>query len=392
MKKKNVVNLIRYHAEGNESGFREEAYAIANEFDAKGDYQLAEYVMALMSDANVLYTQNFDYESEFLEKINVAYAIANEFDAKGDYQLAEYVMALMSDANVLYTQNFDYESEFLEKINVDSTPLFLPDVISQELIGIANAINNKADVNKFLFEGAPGTGKTEAVKQLAKVLDREIYMVDFSAIIDSKLGQTQKNITALFKEINSFSMQDKVIFLFDEIDALALDRTNSNDLREMGRATSTLLKGLDNLSERAMVIATTNLFENFDKAVIRRFDYVINFNRYSRDDLIQISENLLDVIIKKHKGAEKNKRLFKKIIALYDILPYPGDLKNIIKTAVVFSNVEDRFDYFRRLYLTVRGKMPTDVKELQAEGFTVREIEILTGVSKSAVARELKEE
>lgn len=345
MKKKNVVNLIRYHAEGNESGFREEAYAIAN-----------------------------------------------EFDAKGDYQLAEYVMALMSDANVLYTQNFDYESEFLEKINVDSTPLFLPDVISQELIGIANAINNKADVNKFLFEGAPGTGKTEAVKQLAKVLDREIYMVDFSAIIDSKLGQTQKNITALFKEINSFSMQDKVIFLFDEIDALALDRTNSNDLREMGRATSTLLKGLDNLSERAMVIATTNLFENFDKAVIRRFDYVINFNRYSRDDLIQISENLLDVIIKKHKGAEKNKRLFKKIIALYDILPYPGDLKNIIKTAVVFSNVEDRFDYFRRLYLTVRGKMPTDVKELQAEGFTVREIEILTGVSKSAVARELKEE
>ena len=40
-------------------------------------------------------------------------------------------------------------------------------------------------------------------------------------------------------------MLDKVIFLFDEIDALALDRTNSHDLREMGRATSTLLKGLD---------------------------------------------------------------------------------------------------------------------------------------------------
>lgn len=345
MKKKSIVNLIRYHAEGNESGFREEAYAIAN-----------------------------------------------EFDEKGDYQLAEYVMALMSDANVLYTQNIDYESEFLEKVNTNSMPLFLPDTISQELIGIANAINNRAEVNKFLFEGVPGTGKTEAVKQLAKVLDREIYMVDFSAIIDSKLGQTQKNITALFKEINSFSMLDKVIFLFDEIDALALDRTNNNDLREMGRATSTLLKGLDNLSERAVVVATTNLYENFDKAVIRRFDYVINFNRYSREDLIQIAENLLDIIIKKQKSTEKNKRLFKKIISLYDELPYPGDLKNIIKTAVVFSNSEDRFDYFRRLYLAVRGKMPTDTKELQAEGFTVREMEILTGISKSSVARELKED
>lgn len=345
MKKKSIVNLIRYHAEGNESGFREEAYAIAN-----------------------------------------------EFDEKGDYQLAEYVMALMSDANVLYTQNIDYESEFLEKVNTNSMPLFLPDTISQELIGIANAINNRAEVNKFLFEGVPGTGKTEAVKQLAKVLDREIYMVDFSAIIDSKLGQTQKNITALFKEINSFSMLDKVIFLFDEIDALALDRTNNNDLREMGRATSTLLKGLDNLSERAVVVATTNLYENFDKAVIRRFDYVINFNRYSREDLIQIAENLLDIIIKKQKSTEKNKRLFKKIISLYDELPYPGDLKNIIKTAVVFSNIEDRFDYFRRLYLAVRGKMPTDTKELQAEGFTVREMEILTGISKSSVARELNNE
>ncbi len=84
----------------------------------------------------------------------------------------------------------------------------------------------------FFFRNA-GTGKTEAVKQLARILDREIFMVDFSAIIDSKLGQTQKNLAALFKEINSFVQPKKVIVLFDEIDALALDRTNSNDLREM---------------------------------------------------------------------------------------------------------------------------------------------------------------
>ena len=94
----------------------------------------------------------------------------------------------------------------------------------------------------------------------------------------------------------------------------------------------------------------------------------------------------------KQKGAEKNIRLFRKIISLYETLPYPGDLKNIIKTAVVFSNAEDSSDYFRRLYLAVCGKTPTDAKELQREGFTVREIEILTGISKSSVARELKEE
>ena len=46
----------------------------------------------------------------------------------------------------------------------------------------------------------------------------------------------------MFKEINSFINPEKVIVLFDEIDALALNRTSSNDLREMGRVTSTLLK------------------------------------------------------------------------------------------------------------------------------------------------------
>ena len=44
-------------------------------------------------------------------------------------------------------------------------------------------------------------------------------MVDFSAIVDSKLGQTQKNLTEMFKEINSFINPEKVIVLFDEIDA-----------------------------------------------------------------------------------------------------------------------------------------------------------------------------
>ena len=146
---------------------------------------------------------------------------------------------------------------------------------------------------------------------------------------------------------------------------MALDRTNSHDLREMGRATSTLLKGLDNLSSRAIVIATTNLFENFDKAMSRRFDYIIHFNNYSDEDLMEVGEKLLDDILKKQKNAEKNKKLFRKIISLYGTLPYPGELKNIIKTSVIFSNIEDKYDYFRRLYLAAKGKMPTDIIELK---------------------------
>ena len=43
-------------------------------------------------------------------------------------------------------------------------------------------------------------------------------------------------------------------------------------------------------------------------------------------------------------------------------------------------------------YVHVSGFATFDLKELQNKGFTIREIEILTGVSKSQVARELKED
>ena len=215
-------------------------------------------------------------------------------------------------------------------------------------------------------------------------------MVDFSAIVDSKLGQTQKNLAALFKEINSFVQPKNVIVLFDEIDAIALDRTNSNDLREMGRATTAILKGLDRMKEDVVLIATTNLFEHFDKALIRRFDLVIDFNRYTKEDLLLISERLLDRYLDKFKLANRDIRLFRKIMNLLLEKKYPGDLKNLIKTSVAFSNPHDGMDYFRKLYYSICGEKPNDLKKLQAQKFTVREIEILTGRSKSSVARDLK--
>ena len=60
---------------------------------------------------------------------------------------------------------------------------------------------------------------------------------------------------------------------------------------------------------------------------------------------------------------------------------YPGDLKNLIKTSVAFSNPHDGVDYFRRLYYSVCNEKSKDLKKLQPQKFTVREIEILTGKS-----------
>jgi hypothetical protein len=158
----------------------------------------------------------------------------------------------------------------------------------------------------------------------------------------------------------------------------------------MGRATSSVLKGLDGLNSSVVLIATTNLFGSFDKALVRRFDKVVDFNRYTKEDLEEIAEVLLDEFLQKFSFAGRNKKLFQKIIALMDSVPYPGDLKNLIKTSIAFSNPQDPFDYLRRLFTQVRPGCSMACKELQDMGFTVREIEILTTVSKSKVARELQ--
>lgn len=346
MKKINVLNLIKYYSEGNDTAFRSEAYDIARDFDKSGDHELAEYVMALLSNTNTFTPQSNETNSPFFEKIDVS--------------------------------NFS---------------LPLPEKIKDDVLGIVNAIGHNIGVNKFLFEGVPGSGKTETVKQIARILNRELYMVRFDIIVDSKLGQTSKNITTAFMEINKLRHPENAIILFDEIDAIALDRLNSNDLREMGRATSTLLKELDNLNERVVLIATTNLFKSFDKALIRRFDAVINFDRYTKEDLVDVAESILNDYLERFDSAAKDIRLFRKIIFLMKEKIFPGDLKNLIKTSLAFSNSKNEYDYLIRLYEGItNSKIDGDIKKLQNEGFTIREIEKLTGISKSQVSRGLNGE
>lgn len=341
MRKKNILNLIKYYAEHNDAGFRNEAYIIAKLFDQAGDSQLAEYIMALLSGANTFVPQNNEYQSSFFNKVSLA---------------------------------------------GDSLPL--PTSIMNDIIGVINSIRHHSGFNKFLFEGDPGTGKTETVKQIARILSRDLYSIDFDSVIDSKLGQTSKNIASVFQEIRALPNPEKAIIMFDEIDAIALDRINSNDLREMGRATSSVLKGLDGLDGNIVLIATTNLFSQFDKALTRRFDAIINFNRYNKNELLDVAESILNDLLSQFKFAGRNMRLFRKIISTMDKIPYPGELKNIIKTSVAFSDPTNEYAYLKKLYETVSG--PSDIKTLQNQGFSVREIEILTSISKSQVARELQ--
>lgn len=84
-------------------------------------------------------------------------------------------------------------------------------------------------------------------------------------------------------------------------------------------------------------------------------------------------------------------RLFRKVMALMPELPYPGDLQNMLRSAVAFSDPGDEFDYMRRLYsMACPDDSLSDLVGLREQGFTIREIATLVNAPRSTVSRKLK--
>jgi DNA replication protein DnaC len=90
-------------------------------------------------------------------------------------------------------------------------------------------------MNKFFIYGRPGTGKTTFVKELANTINKKYVILNLSSIIDSKLGESIKNMEKLFE-----NKKDLLIFL-DEVDSVASSRKTTHDIQEMFRVLNILL-------------------------------------------------------------------------------------------------------------------------------------------------------
>ena len=133
-----------------------------------------------------------------------------------------------------------------------------------------------------LFYGGPGTGKTETVYQLARQTGRDILVVDVPQIKSKWVGDSEKNIKALFDRYRELVNRSEVapILLFNEADAIIGIRKNgaTNAVDKMENTIQNIiLQEMESLD--GILIATTNLADNLDIAFERRFLYKIRFDK-----------------------------------------------------------------------------------------------------------------
>lgn len=137
-------------------------------------------------------------------------------------------------------------------------------------------------LNATLLYGESGVGKTAFSRYIAYKLGMPYLYVNFSKMLDSYLGGTAKNLTNLFNFIN----QQQCVVMLDEIDSLAVKREykDSGAGAEVSRSTTCLLQLLDAVTNDHILIAATNLIEDVDSAVKRRFTEIHEMHRLAADD------------------------------------------------------------------------------------------------------------
>lgn len=128
-------------------------------------------------------------------------------------------------------------------------------------------------LHTLLFIGAPGTGKTLSASVLAGELRLPLFLIRLESLITKFMGETAAKLRLIFDGVE----ETRGIYLFDEVDALAGDRSSTNDVGEIRRVLNSFLQFLEQEGSSSLVVAATNHPQLLDRAVFRRFGAVVTY-------------------------------------------------------------------------------------------------------------------
>ena len=191
-----------------------------------------------------------------------------------------------------------------------------------------NAYGNGVSV---LLYGPPGTGKTMSAQVVAREIGLPLYRVDTSQLFSKYIGETQKNLNAVFDEAET----SNVILFFDEADALFSKRTDvesSND-RHANQEIAFLLQRIEEY--KGMSILATNYYSGFDKAFVRRITYAVRLEQPDYETRLLLWENTLPSTVPTEKDID-----YEFLAESFELTG--SNIKAILLSAAYMAGAEDK--------------------------------------------------
>lgn len=278
-----IKSLIKSFSDGDDSRFYATAMQIAAAEARKGRQELADELKKLIKDS-----KKFKHDVGSLKNlpVNAAQKELNdllEFTRPND-RLKD--MVLNDKLKKIIIRILD-EQKQIEKLKQ----------------------HNLFPRKKLLLTGPPGCGKTMTAKVLSNELGIPLFVIRLDGLISRYMGESIAKLRLVFDTMKEF----RAVYLFDEFDSIGTTRNHGNDVGEIKRVLNSFLLQIEKDESNSLIIAATNMPENLDEALFRRFDDIINYPLPTEKQIYQFykrelneklseSDNILLNLSKKSTG------------------------------------------------------------------------------------------
>jgi SpoVK/Ycf46/Vps4 family AAA+-type ATPase len=298
---KQILAMLRSRAEGDEESFFSIALQVAAAEARQGHRQIAEELRAEVDKARAKTSRRASVAIPFL-------------NPRGSLEgLLELRQPRFNLKDVVLNERL------ITRIN---------DVLRQQRKRDWLREHGKTPNRRLLFVGPPGSGKTMSAEALAGELHLPMFMIRLESMITRYMGETAAKLRLIFDE----TAKRRAVYLFDEFDAVGSHRTATNDVAEMRRVLNSFLQFMEESNATdSVIICSTNHPKLLDRALLRRYDQVLEFDAPTAEQVRKlIAANL---------GAMKiTKPSWKKIVQAAQGLSQSEIVRatdDVVKTAIL---------------------------------------------------------
>lgn len=242
-----IKSLIKSFSEGDDSRFYATAMQIAAAEARKGHQDLAEELKKLIQDSKKL---KINKRTIKRLPINAAQKELNDLleFSRPDDKLKDMVLSIKLKKSL---QRILDEQRQIEKLRQ----------------------HNLYPRKKLLLTGPPGCGKTMTARVISNELNIPLFVIRLDGLISRYMGESIAKLRLVFDTMKEF----RAVYLFDEFDSIGTTRNQGNEVGEIKRVLNSFLLQIEKDDSNSLIIAATNMPENLDEALFRRFDDIITY-------------------------------------------------------------------------------------------------------------------